>query len=51
MIAYVRDHWRVALNLSNLADKRYYESSTGYGGAVIYPGQPRSWRLSLSRRF
>jgi iron complex outermembrane receptor protein len=51
MAAYERDHWRVALNLSNLADKRYYESSTGYGGAVIYPGQPRSWRLSLSRRF
>lgn len=51
MIAYEHDSWRVALNLSNLADKRYYESSTGYGGAVIYPGQPRSWRLSLSRRF
>lgn len=51
MIAYERDKWRVALNVTNLADKRYYESSTGYGGAVIYPGTPRSWRLSFSRRF
>lgn len=51
MIAYERDDWRLALNVSNLADKLYYESSTGYGGAVIYPGQPRSWRLSLSHRF
>lgn len=51
MVGYTHDKWRVALNVSNLANKRYYESSTGYGGAVIYPGTPRGWRLSLSRRF
>lgn len=52
MIAYeTADEWRVALNVSNIGNKRYYESSTGWGAAVIYPGTPRGWRLSLSKRF
>jgi iron complex outermembrane recepter protein len=51
MAAYEQGDWRLALNITNLANKRYYESSTGYGGAVIYPGTPRGWRLSLSKRF
>jgi len=41
--------WRIALNVNNIFDKHYYPEASYYTRVVI--GEPRSWRLSLSRRF
>ncbi|SFG03591.1 iron complex outermembrane recepter protein [Novosphingobium sp. CF614] len=41
--------WRVAVNIDNLFDKHYYPEASYYTRVAI--GEPRSWRLSLSRRF
>lgn len=41
------EHWRLALSVNNIFDKRYYES---LGGAVWY-GEPRSYLVRLDARF
>jgi iron complex outermembrane receptor protein len=48
-VSYRRDDWRIALNVDNLFDKHYYPEASYYSRVAI--GEPRSWRLSLSRRF
>jgi iron complex outermembrane receptor protein len=48
-LSYRFTDWRVALNVENLFDKHYYPEASGFGRVAI--GEPRSWRLSLSRRF
>src|SRR5690606_18465655 len=56
-IAYHRDeNWKVALEVQNLTDKYYFLSksdvSTGQLGVVTgVPGLPRTWALSVERRF
>lgn len=41
--------WKTQLNVNNVFNKRYYPDA-GYFTRVT-PGEPRSWRLSLSRKF
>lgn len=48
-IAYRTGEWRVAVNVDNLFDRHYYPEASGSTRVAI--GEPRSWRLSLSRRF
>ncbi len=43
--------WRADLGIDNLANRRYFDSGTGYGAGVIYPGEPRTWRVALRRGF
>jgi iron complex outermembrane receptor protein len=56
-IAYSReDAWKLALEVQNLTDKYYFMSksdvSTGSLGVVTgVPGLPRTWALSVERRF
>ena len=49
---YIFDDWKVSLRADNLLDKKYvsagYYSSYGSG---YYPGEGRSWRLSLRYQF
>jgi iron complex outermembrane receptor protein len=48
-LAYRADEWRVAVHVDNLFDKHYYPEASGSTRVAI--GEPRSWRLSLSREF
>jgi iron complex outermembrane recepter protein len=41
------DHWQAQLSVENLTNRRYYDSGTGFGAGVIYPGAPRSATFSL----
>ena len=41
--------WTARLNVNNLFDKRYFPDSCCVDR--VTPGEPRNWRLSLSRRF
>lgn len=41
--------WRIAVQVENLLDKKYYPESSGLTRVGI--GEPRSWRLSVPRRF
>lgn len=41
--------WKMQLNVKNAFDKRYYPDAGYY--TRITPGEPRNWRLSLSRKF
>jgi len=45
----VRDSLSLTLNLNNLADKEYYER--GRSATEVVPGDPRSFRLTLSQKF
>lgn len=47
LVAYGGGPWRLALNLRNITDERYFDSS---GFAVYYPGPPRQVFLSLNWR-
>jgi iron complex outermembrane receptor protein len=50
LAAYAPDrHWRVALNVDNLFDRRYYASS--YSRLWVAPGAPRSAGATLSYRY
>jgi iron complex outermembrane receptor protein len=48
-LSYEIHDWRVALNVNNLLNKHYYPDASYYFRVGI--GEPRNWRLSLSRRF
>lgn len=48
-LAYRARDWRVALNVDNLFDRHYYPEASGSTRVAI--GEPRTWRLSLSRKF
>ncbi|MCC2976532.1 TonB-dependent receptor [Sphingomonas sp. PL-96] len=51
-VGYDLDDWSLKLNVKNLTDDRYW--TTGFGFSVIRPrflGDPRTWRVSLSKKF
>lgn len=48
-VSYRMADWRVAVQIDNLFDKHYYPEASYFTRVGI--GEPRSWRLSLSRRF
>lgn len=48
-VSYRRDGWGAQLTVSNLLDKRYWPDTGGIDR--VTPGNPRSWRLTLSREF
>lgn len=45
----IGDAWRVALNVNNLFDEHYYPEASYYYRVGI--GEPRNWRLSVTRSF
>jgi len=52
-VGYSLDRWRLQLNLKNLFDERYYMSTPIFQAlwAGLYPGEPRSFTVSLRRDF
>ncbi len=48
-LSYAYRDWTIRLNVNNLFDKRYFPDSCCVDR--VTPGEPRSWRLSLSRHF
>jgi iron complex outermembrane receptor protein len=48
-VAFERAQWRWSLRVSNLFDRRYFPEASQYTRVVR--GEPRAWRLSLSKRF
>lgn len=48
-LSYKRDGWGVQLTVANLFDKRYFPDTGGIDR--VTPGNPRNWRLTLSREF
>jgi iron complex outermembrane receptor protein len=46
-----RGPYDIAVNLTNLLDKRYYFVSQINGGGLLYPGQPFNAALTLRYRF
>ncbi|MGV7121985.1 TonB-dependent siderophore receptor [Sphingopyxis sp. 550A] len=48
-LSYAYRDWTIRLNVNNLFDKRYFPDSCCVDR--VTPGEPRSWRLSLSKRF
>jgi iron complex outermembrane receptor protein len=48
-VSYRMADWRVAVSVDNLFDRHYYPEASYFTRVGI--GEPRSWRLSLSRRF
>jgi len=48
-ISYKRDGWGAQLTVANLLDKRYWPDTGGIDR--VTPGNPRNWRLTLSREF
>jgi iron complex outermembrane receptor protein len=47
--AYTLRDWEARFALNNILDKRYYPDANDL--TRVTPGEPRNWRLSLSRRF
>jgi iron complex outermembrane recepter protein len=47
MAAYEIDAWKLALNVQNLTDEKYFDSA----GGVFHPMPPRQWFLSVGYRF
>lgn len=47
MTAYAWSQWRIALNLQNLTDEKYFDST----GTSFYPMPPRRWFASAGYRF
>ena len=49
------EDWRVALEVQNLFDKYYFQSvsdvTTSLGAVTGVPGLPRTWSVSVERRF
>ncbi|MFO1399673.1 MAG: TonB-dependent receptor [Steroidobacteraceae bacterium] len=49
------DKWKVSLDIQNLFDKYYYQSvsdaSTSLGVVTGVPGLPRTWSVSVERKF
>lgn len=48
-LSYRISDWRIAVDVNNLLNKHYFPESSDYSRVSI--GEPRSWRLSVSRRF
>lgn len=48
-LSYKVADWALRLSINNLFDKQYYPQASNRNRVTI--GEPRSWRLSLSRRF
>lgn len=48
-LSYKRDGWGAQLTVANLFNKRYWPDTGGIDR--VTPGNPRSWRLTLSREF
>ncbi|WP_311267864.1 TonB-dependent siderophore receptor [Sphingobium sp. WCS2017Hpa-17] len=48
-LSYRRDGWGAQLTVANLFDKRYFPDTGGIDR--VTPGNPRNWRLTLSREF
>lgn len=48
-LSYRRGDWTLRLFVENIFDKRYYSDANDY--TRVTPGEPRNWRLALSRRF
>ncbi len=46
---YQHGAWSAALNVKNLADKKYFDSGGSF--AVLYPGAPREFFLNVGYRF
>jgi iron complex outermembrane receptor protein len=46
---YRRDNWRAQLNIENLFDTKYYETSQTAG--IVYPGDPLNVRATISYEF
>lgn len=47
-LSYKRDGWGLALTVANLFDKRYWPDTGGIDR--VTPGNPRNWRLTLSKQ-
>jgi len=48
----VRDGWRLALNLDNLTDARFFTpDADSYANLGALPGMGRRWRIAVSRGF
>lgn len=52
-IGYFIDRWHLQLNVKNIFDKRYYVSTPIFQSlwAGLYPGEPRSFTVSVRRDF
>jgi iron complex outermembrane receptor protein len=52
-LAYTIQRWRVQLNVKNIFDEHYYVSTPVFQSlsAGLYPGEPRSFTVSLRRDF
>lgn len=46
---YAFDGWEARVNVNNIFDKRYYPDACCI--TRVTPGEPRNWRLTISRRF
>jgi iron complex outermembrane receptor protein len=46
---YRRDDWSAQLTVANLLDERYWPDTGGIDR--VTPGNPRNWRLTLSKTF
>lgn len=48
-LSYTRDDWTAQLTVANVFDKRYWPDTGGIDR--VTPGNPRNWRLTLSKTF
>jgi iron complex outermembrane receptor protein len=48
-LSYAFGGWKAQVNLNNIFDKRYYPDACCL--TRVTPGEPRNWRLTLSRMF
>jgi iron complex outermembrane receptor protein len=48
-LSYAMSGWESRFALNNILDKRYYPDANDL--TRVTPGEPRNWRLSLSRKF
>lgn len=48
-LSYAVEGWEARINVNNIFDKRYYPDACCI--TRVTPGEPRSWRLTVSRRF
>ncbi|WP_447761788.1 hypothetical protein [Sphingopyxis panaciterrae] len=48
-LSYAFEGWEARLNVNNIFGKRYYPDACCV--TRVTPGEPRNWRLRVSRRF
>jgi iron complex outermembrane receptor protein len=48
-LSYAFEGWEARINVNNIFDKRYYPDACCI--TRVTPGEPRNWRLTVSRRF